>query len=78
LACGTPVITFDTGGSIESIDKSCGVVVEKGNISLLKNEISELKGKIISRENCNKKAKEYDKHLKFKEYINLYEKILKS
>ena len=27
LACGTPVITFNTGGSPESLDETCGVVV---------------------------------------------------
>ena len=29
LACGTPVITYRTGGSPESVDDSCGAVVEK-------------------------------------------------
>lgn len=27
LACGTPVITYDTGGSPEAVDEKCGVVV---------------------------------------------------
>ena len=26
LACGTPVVTFNTGGSPEIIDSSCGLV----------------------------------------------------
>ena len=29
LACGTPVITFKTGGSPEAIDSTCGLVVDK-------------------------------------------------
>ena len=29
LACGTPVITFRTGGSPEAIDETCGYVVKK-------------------------------------------------
>ena len=29
LACGTPVITFNTGGSVESIDNTTGFVVTK-------------------------------------------------
>ena len=29
LACGTPVITFDTGGSVECVDKESGAVVKK-------------------------------------------------
>ena len=31
LACGTPVITFRTGGSPESIDDETGIVAEKGD-----------------------------------------------
>jgi bisphosphoglycerate-independent phosphoglycerate mutase (AlkP superfamily) len=37
LACGLPVITYNTGGSAEIIDSSCGVSVEKGNFEQLKN-----------------------------------------
>ena len=33
LACGTPVITYDTGGSPEAVDKSTGFVVDKGDIA---------------------------------------------
>lgn len=34
-ACGTPVITFDTGGSGESVNKQYGFVIEKGNYNQL-------------------------------------------
>ena len=34
LACGTPIITFNTGGSPETIDDETGAVVEKGNIAV--------------------------------------------
>lgn len=29
LACGTPVLTYDTGGSVEAVDEYTGIVVEK-------------------------------------------------
>lgn len=32
MACGTPVITYRTGGSPESVEKNGGIVVDKGNI----------------------------------------------
>ena len=33
IACGTPVVTYKTGGSPESVNETgCGVVVEKGNV----------------------------------------------
>ena len=38
ISCGTPVVTFDTGGSAESA-RIFGKVVEKGNIETLLNAI---------------------------------------
>lgn len=35
LACGTPVVTYDTGGSPECIVEGFGSVVNKGNVELL-------------------------------------------
>ena len=35
LACGTPVITYNTGGSPEAIDDKTGFIVEKGDINQL-------------------------------------------
>jgi len=34
LACGTPVITYRTGGSLESLDETCGVVVDQDPVAL--------------------------------------------
>ena len=39
LACGTPVLTFNTGGSPEIIDDTCGAVVPKNDIDGLYSEI---------------------------------------
>lgn len=33
LACGTPVITFDSGGSPEAVDRQTGAVVRRGDAS---------------------------------------------
>ena len=41
LACGTPVITYRTGGSTEIIDESCGAAVERGNMGMLIRKIEE-------------------------------------
>lgn len=32
LACGTPVITYATGGSVESVHENTGVIIDKGDI----------------------------------------------
>jgi glycosyltransferase involved in cell wall biosynthesis len=39
LACGTPVITYKTGGSLEAIDEETGEVVPKGDKKALQEAI---------------------------------------
>jgi glycosyltransferase involved in cell wall biosynthesis len=43
LACGTPVVTFNSGGSPECINKDTGIVVEKGNLNKLYEAIITIK-----------------------------------
>jgi len=79
LACGTPIVTYRTGGSIESVDEDTGVIVEQNDIEGLVQGIEYLcqKNKSIISEKCRKKALlNYDKNSKFNEYYNLYKKIL--
>jgi glycosyltransferase involved in cell wall biosynthesis len=71
LACGTPVITFNTGGSVECVDESCGVIVNKGDIKELQEKIKTIK---IKKDYCFIQAKKFDKKNKFNEYINMYKK----
>jgi glycosyltransferase involved in cell wall biosynthesis len=78
LACGTPVITFNTGGSIEAIDSSTGYIVEKGDLQKVKQIIqrTEKEGKDKYSKHCITRANNYyDKDKKFQEYIELYEKL---
>jgi putative colanic acid biosynthesis glycosyltransferase len=75
LACGTPVITFKTGGSIECIDESCGIVVEKGDIDTFIQAIEEMKSKSKSfyTNACMNRAKyNFDKNDRYNDYIELY------
>lgn len=74
LACGTPIVTFKTGGSPEVIDDTCGCVVEKNDINSLVNKILYIsKEKPYSEQNCVERAKQFDKNNKFDEYLKLYE-----
>jgi len=78
LACGTPVITFNTGGSIETVDNSIGFIVEKGNLEEAIRMIRRVKteGKNKYRDSCIKRAdKYYNKDDKFQEYIKLYKSL---
>ena len=52
LSCGTPVITFDTGGSPESIDASCGKVVPKGDVDAMLAAILDMEEYPILKESC--------------------------
>ena len=78
LACGTPVITFATGGSVESVDRSTGIVVPQGDTDALMHAIEGMKGgKADSMgEACIEKSRMYDKNDRFKDYVNLYKRIL--
>lgn len=78
LACGTPVITFNTGGSPESITDQCGIVVEKGNIEKIKEAILSLDNHPeITSSNCRKQALNYDRALCFKKYVDIYKTLYK-
>ena len=77
LACGTPVLTFRTGGSPEMIDETCGSVVDCDDIDTMEKEIIRIcTDKPYSEESCVRKSKEFDQNQRFKEYVNLYERII--
>ena len=79
LACGTPVITYKTGGSPEAIDVSTGIVVEQGNINKLVEAIFTIKkiGKQYYSDACvNRAHKLYKKEDRYKEYIQLYNELI--
>lgn len=79
IACGTPVMTFKTGGSPEMLDETCGSVVECGDIDAMEAGIIRIcKDKPYSEEACIKRAQEFDKNSKFQEYIDLYKEMEKS
>ena len=77
LACGTPVVTFATGGSVEAIDETCGRIVPKKDMNGLYRAVTELCEKCEDmRAACRKRALSYNKYDRFGEYINLYEESI--
>ncbi len=72
LACGTPVITYDTGGSVEAVlESGVGAIVKKGDIEGLANAIMQIH-KNPSMEplfECNEKDN-------YKKYLVLYRQLL--
>ena len=79
LACGTPVVTYHTGGSPESIDDSTGIVVEKGDFEGLLTAIKviRLKGKQSYSQACRERAIElFDKNERLTDYLLLYNRLI--
>lgn len=79
LACGTPVITFRSGGSPEAIDGHTGIIVEKDDVAGLEKAIYAIKEK--SRDYYRKVCRErsellFNKTKCFSKYIDLYKTIL--
>lgn len=78
-ACGTPVITYDTGGSPETIDKNTGFVVPQGNIEQVATLIQQIEhsGKAAFSAACRTRAEEhFRKEDRFHEYYKLYENLI--
>lgn len=76
LACGTPVLTFRTGGSPEMLDKTCGSVVPYDDIDAMEKEIIKIcSTKLYPEEVCIKRAKQFDMYEKFKLYLALYDTV---
>ncbi|HMO61159.1 MAG TPA: glycosyltransferase [Ferruginibacter sp.] len=79
LACGTPVITYNTGGSPEAIDDSTGCVADKGDVQMLFQYASTIieKGKDLYSDACRTRAINFfNKSDRYNDYLGLYQKIL--
>lgn len=73
VACGTPVVTFKTGGSPECIDEKSGVVVACDDVDMLEREIVRICSEnIFSKDACLNRAGGFDMNERFEEYIKLY------
>ena len=73
IACGTPVVTFRTGGSPEILTERTGSIVDCDDIDALQKEIERIcETKPFSKEDCITRAKEFDENVRFKEYLELY------
>ena len=73
-ACGIPVVTYNTGGSPESISETSGAVVPKGDITALLKTARSLE---LDSEKVALEAQKFDKERKYKEYLQFYARCLK-
>lgn len=79
IACGTPVVTYDTGGSGESIFEGTGYVVKQGDLDAVLTAAREIEGNGSAsyRDKCRAIALEhFNKQDCFRKYIDLYESFV--
>lgn len=78
LACGTPVLTYRTGGSPEAVDDKTGIVVEQGDVNAVVGQICKMKLHPLSQMACRERAvQKFDKDKCFEQYIQLYDKLIR-
>ena len=78
IACGTPVVTYRTGGSVEAVADGTGFVVEQGDVDGLLARVRELAARdrqaVAGR--CRAHAlQHFSKQERYQDYIRLYEDL---
>ena len=77
IACGLPVLTFDVGGCKEMLTDKCGDSVEMDDIDgLIKIEFISSTNP-YNKKDCIEHALSFDQQSKYKEYVELYNQLLK-
>jgi glycosyltransferase involved in cell wall biosynthesis len=79
MACGTPVVTYRTGGSPEALTPKTGFVVEQGDLASIRKAIDTVKskGKAFYSAACRERTtKMFNKNDRYAEYLQLYEQML--
>lgn len=69
IACGTPVITYNTGGSPESVSAEHGFVIDKGNLSAVMEILRRLRTQPL---NINSVPTTFDKNSFVESMLKLY------
>lgn len=73
ISCGTPVLTFKTGGSPEIPNVKTGYAVDVDDIDEMEKQIVRICTEhLFSKDDCLERAKSFDRNIKFQEYVDLY------
>jgi putative colanic acid biosynthesis glycosyltransferase len=75
LACGTPIVTYNTGGSIEAVAKGTGFIIEKGDVAGLYRAVKIIRAIGGDRYStaCRERAVMlFNKDDRYNQYIDLY------
>lgn len=74
LACGTPVVTYQTGGSPECLIDACGATVLQGDLKQLYDTIVKMVLSKVSENDCSKHRLNFDKRKRYADYIRIYQR----
>lgn len=72
LVCGTPVITFDTGGSPEIISQASGIVTKEKTSESILEAIAEVRKNRLSEREAKLRGKQFSIKKMFNQYNQLY------
>lgn len=76
MACGTPVVTFCTGGATEALSDNSGIKVPKGNLEELYKAIGKVRQGLIDSEACRRRALDFTLPKIFETYVDIYKSVL--
>lgn len=79
FACGTPAVVYDNTAQPELVTTETGLVVKTGDVKSVRGAVLEIgeKGKPHYSKACRERAAKYfSKDYNFKQYIELYDKLL--
>lgn len=80
IACGTPVVTYRTGGSIEAVTEHTGFVVEQGDVKGILEAVRKIEkeGKISYQQPCRDYAlAHFNKEERYADYLRLYDELIR-
>ncbi len=78
-ACGTPVVTYRTGGSPESLTPATGRIIQQGDVAGLLSAVREFSGtdRTTLSDTCRSHAvANFSKQERYSEYLALYSSLL--
>ena len=71
-SCGTPVVTYHTGGSPEGVLPGCGAVIKQGDLQELFKQVQQICKDNLKERLCDISKFSFDRKLCFGEYCDLY------
>lgn len=76
LACGTPVVTFRTGGSPEIVSKELGIVTKENTVKAIYDAVIEVcQSPRFTFERCIQASEDFDNNKRFMKYIEIYKSL---